>query len=104
MLFICPIIYFVALNWPKYRVPWAAMLFRHNGTPQLDLANRSNGTDEGHFFGAATEAMRRILVERARHKARLEHGGELVGVDLRNLDLVEKVRFLFRVAFWLRPG
>lgn len=29
----------------------------------------------GHFFGAAAEAMRRILVENARRKARLKHGG-----------------------------
>jgi RNA polymerase sigma factor (TIGR02999 family) len=30
----------------------------------------------GHFFGAAAEAMRRILVESARRKARVKHGGE----------------------------
>jgi RNA polymerase sigma factor (TIGR02999 family) len=29
----------------------------------------------GHFFGAAAEAMRRILVEKARHKQRHKHGG-----------------------------
>ena len=29
----------------------------------------------GHFFGAAAEAMRRILVDRARQKARVRHGG-----------------------------
>ncbi len=29
----------------------------------------------GHFFAAAAEAMRRILVERARRKRRLKHGG-----------------------------
>jgi RNA polymerase sigma factor (TIGR02999 family) len=29
----------------------------------------------GHFFAAAAEAMRRILVERARHKAAVRHGG-----------------------------
>src|SRR3954465_3243019 len=29
----------------------------------------------GHFFGAAAEAMRRILVDRARQKARIRHGG-----------------------------
>lgn len=28
-----------------------------------------------HFFAAAAEAMRRILIERARHKARLKRGG-----------------------------
>jgi len=31
----------------------------------------------GHFFAAAAEAMRRILVEQARRKARIRHGGEL---------------------------
>ena len=30
-----------------------------------------------HFFGAAAEAMRRILVDRARQKARVRHGGGL---------------------------
>lgn len=36
----------------------------------------------GHFFAAAAEAMRRILVESARHKARLKHGGNLERKDL----------------------
>ena len=31
----------------------------------------------GHFFAAAAEAMRRILVEKARRKRRLRHGGDL---------------------------
>jgi RNA polymerase sigma factor (TIGR02999 family) len=35
-----------------------------------------------HFFAAAAEAMRRILVERARHKGRLRHGGARQRVDL----------------------
>jgi RNA polymerase sigma factor (TIGR02999 family) len=36
----------------------------------------------GHFFAAAAEAMRRILVENARRKRRLKHGGECQRVDL----------------------
>ena len=36
----------------------------------------------GHFFAAAAEAMRRILVDNARRKATLRHGGELRRVDL----------------------
>ncbi len=36
----------------------------------------------GHFFGAAAEAMRRILVEDARRKARIRHGGGLRRVDI----------------------
>src|SRR5262245_51801144 len=40
-----------------------------------------------HFFGAAAEAMRRILVDRARQKARVRHGGELQRVDLSNVTI-----------------
>src|SRR5688500_18106000 len=36
----------------------------------------------GHFFAAAAEAMRRILVESARRKKRIKHGGERRRVDL----------------------
>lgn len=36
----------------------------------------------GHFFAAAAEAMRRILVETARRKQRIKHGGERPRVDL----------------------
>lgn len=36
----------------------------------------------GHFFAAAAEAMRRLLVERARRKARLRHGGDRQRIDI----------------------
>jgi RNA polymerase sigma factor (TIGR02999 family) len=46
---------------------------------------------KGHFFAAAALAMRRILVEQARRKARLRHGGDKNKVDLELADLdVEK--------------
>lgn len=41
----------------------------------------------GHFFAAAAEAMRRILVEKARHKNRAKHGGDRTATEL-NSDLV----------------
>ncbi len=41
----------------------------------------------GHFFAAAAEAMRRILVENARHKKRLKHGGHLQRVDIAEVEL-----------------
>jgi RNA polymerase sigma factor (TIGR02999 family) len=47
--------------------------------------SRWNG--RGHFFAAAAEAMRRILVERARRKHRLKHGGDLQRLDLDHLDV-----------------
>ena len=37
--------------------------------------------NRGHFFAAAAEAMRRILVENARRKKRVRHGGELQRVE-----------------------
>ena len=36
---------------------------------------REHWNSRGHFFAAAAEAMRRILVEQARHKQRHKHGG-----------------------------
>ena len=42
----------------------------------VEFDNRS------HFFAAASEAMRRILVDRARHHARTRRGGSLVRVEL----------------------
>ncbi|HXP61675.1 MAG TPA: ECF-type sigma factor [Dongiaceae bacterium] len=40
-----------------------------------------------HFFAAAAEAMRRILIDRARRKCALRHGGGLERVDIQGLDL-----------------
>jgi RNA polymerase sigma factor (TIGR02999 family) len=40
-----------------------------------------------HFFAAAAEAMRRILIENARRKSRLKHGGGQIRVDLEGLEL-----------------
>ena len=45
-----------------------------------DVSRPWNG--RGHFFGAAAEAMRRILVENARRKRRIKHGGAQRRVDL----------------------
>ena len=42
----------------------------------------------GHFFSAAAEAMRRILVENARRKGRLKHGGELIREELTDFPIV----------------
>ena len=45
----------------------------------------------GHFFAAAAIAMRRILVEEARRKKRLKHGGERHRVDLDRLQLASDI-------------
>jgi RNA polymerase sigma factor (TIGR02999 family) len=43
--------------------------------------------NRAHFFGAAAEAMRRILIENARRKQRLKRGGQLERVDVAEVDL-----------------
>lgn len=42
---------------------------------------------KGHFFRAAAEAMRRILIDNARRKKSLKHGGEVKRIDLDEADL-----------------
>jgi RNA polymerase sigma factor (TIGR02999 family) len=46
----------------------------------------------GHFFAAAAEAMRRILVESARRKQRLRHGGGRRRVPLEDVEAVADAR------------
>jgi RNA polymerase sigma factor (TIGR02999 family) len=48
----------------------------------VDTEKAWHWSSRGHFFGAAAEAMRRILVESARHKACLQHGGEYRRIPL----------------------
>jgi RNA polymerase sigma factor (TIGR02999 family) len=45
----------------------------------------------GHFFAAAAEAMRRILIEAARAKARDKRGGDWARVDFEGLDVATSV-------------
>src|SRR5882724_5535434 len=49
---------------------------RESGEPELHWNSR------GHFFAAAAEAMRRILIDNAHHKRRPKHGGERQRIDL----------------------
>jgi RNA polymerase sigma factor (TIGR02999 family) len=48
----------------------------------VDANDAKSWNGRGHFFGAAAEAMRRILVENARRKQRIKHGGARHRVDL----------------------
>jgi RNA polymerase sigma factor (TIGR02999 family) len=47
----------------------------------VDVEEAQHWDSQGHFFAAAAEAMRRILVENARRKKRLKHGGDCRRVD-----------------------
>ena len=55
----------------------------------LKLAGNQGAQWEGrrHFFGAAAEAMRRILIDNARRKAAQRHGGDQQRVDIFEIDL-----------------
>lgn len=54
----------------------------HEAYLRLVGAEEQNWTGRGHFFSAAAEAMRRILVENARRKRSLKYGGGLKRVEL----------------------
>jgi RNA polymerase sigma factor (TIGR02999 family) len=47
----------------------------------VDREQAQRWESRGHFFAAAAEAMRRILVENARRKGRARHGGDLRRAD-----------------------
>jgi RNA polymerase sigma factor (TIGR02999 family) len=54
----------------------------------VDVEKVQRWNSRGHFFAAAAEAMRRILVENARDKGGIKRGGHWRRVNLDNLDLV----------------
>lgn len=51
----------------------------------VDVEKAQHWNSRGHFFGAAAEAMRRILVENARRKGRDKHGAGMRKVELRDV-------------------
>ncbi len=58
----------------------------HEAWLQLAGSGDRNWQNRAHFFGAAADAMRRILIDKARRKSRLKHGG---GQSRLNIDEVE---------------
>ena len=59
----------------------------HEAWLRLTDSPEQQWNGRGHFFAAAAEAMRRILVENARRKRALRHGGGQERVDLASLEL-----------------
>jgi RNA polymerase sigma factor (TIGR02999 family) len=59
----------------------------HEAWLRLVGSTDQSWNSRGHFFAAAAEAMRRILVENARRKGRRKHGGELQRLDFSDLDV-----------------
>src|SRR5262249_21139588 len=52
----------------------------------VGVKSAQHWNSRGHFFAAAAEAMRRILIESARSKARAKRGGNWQRVDFEELD------------------
>src|SRR5262245_16472615 len=52
----------------------------------VDVKRAQQWNSRGHFFAAAAEAMRRILVERARHKRSLKAGGERRRLEMAEIE------------------
>jgi RNA polymerase sigma factor (TIGR02999 family) len=48
----------------------------------VDVEEAQHWNSRGHFFAAAAQAMRRILVENARRKKRIKHGGDRERLDI----------------------
>ena len=53
----------------------------------VDSSQSLHWDSRGHFFAAAAEAMRRILLNRARDKQRIKRGGERQRIDLDNVQV-----------------
>jgi RNA polymerase sigma factor (TIGR02999 family) len=59
----------------------------HEAYIRLVGSENQHWDSRGHFFAAAAEAMRRILVENVRRKQRVKHGGTRQRLDLQEGDL-----------------
>jgi RNA polymerase sigma factor (TIGR02999 family) len=55
----------------------------------VDVEKARHWNSRGHFFAAAAEAMRRILVDRARQRLQPKHGGHLVRHDVESADIAD---------------
>jgi RNA polymerase sigma factor (TIGR02999 family) len=64
----------------------------------VDDAKSPQWNSRGHFFCAAAEAMRRILVDRARQKKSIKAGGEFARVELNNQHLAVPGRNIDLIA------
>jgi RNA polymerase sigma factor (TIGR02999 family) len=60
----------------------------HEAWIRLSASDNQAWRNPGHFYAAAAETMRRILIDNARRKARVRHGGEYERIDLTFMDSV----------------
>ena len=64
----------------------------------VDVEQAQRWNSRGHFFAAAAEAMRRILVEQARHKRSAKSGGQLQRVELHDEQVAAPSRDIDLIA------
>jgi len=64
----------------------------HEAWLRLGGDQQSPWQNRAHFFGAAAEAMRRILIERARRRRRIRHGGGVRPLSLDQLEVAAETR------------
>lgn len=64
----------------------------------VDGAKSQQWDSRGHFFAAAAEAMRRILIESARRKGRIKHGRDGVRMDVDKLNVASREKSEFLLA------
>lgn len=78
----------------------------HEAWLQLAGHGERNWQNRAHFYGAAADAMRRILIDKARRKSRLKHGGGRDRLDIDELDIAattpdENVLLIEEALEWL---
>lgn len=59
----------------------------HEAWLRLAAADRQTWANRAHFFAAAAEVMRQVLVDHVRRRTRLKRGGGLLRLDIDELDL-----------------
>ncbi len=52
----------------------------------VDVEQAQHWNSRGHFFAAAAEAMRRILVDKARRKSTAKHGGDWARIEIPDIE------------------
>jgi RNA polymerase sigma factor (TIGR02999 family) len=87
------------LGWEKPGQTLQATALVHEAYLRLvDVQQVQHWDSRRHFFGAAAEAMRRILVEKARRKRRLKRGGDLNRVLLDDVEIEVEIPQLDLIA------
>lgn len=71
----------------------------HEAWLRLAPSTNQQWRDRNHFYSAAAEAMRRILIENARRRMRVRHGGGLKRIEVDSLDFLPTPE---RDEKWLR--